>query len=109
LAAKEAFEEIWQQDQDQSHFSAAALVGLSWVALQREDWSAARRHFATALPLIEQLQTAPQALEALWATIPVFNKAQTRSTQREREHLFGGHMPAFRPFLFKHDIPEPSA
>ena len=65
LAAKEAFEEIWQQDQAQSHFSAAALIGLGWVALQGEDWSAARQHFAAALPLIEQLETAPQALDAL--------------------------------------------
>jgi tetratricopeptide (TPR) repeat protein len=64
-AAREAFAEIWQQDQKQSHFSAAALIGLGWVALQQEDWPAARRHFAAALPLIVQLESAPQALEAL--------------------------------------------
>jgi len=44
---------------------AASLIGLGWVALQQKDWSAARRHFAAALPLIEQLETAPQALGAL--------------------------------------------
>jgi len=65
LAAREAFAEIWQQDQAQSHYSAAALIGLGWVALRQEDWSAARRHFAAALPRIEQLETAPQALDAL--------------------------------------------
>jgi predicted ATPase/DNA-binding SARP family transcriptional activator len=64
-AARAAFAQIHQQDQDQSHYSAAALIGLGWVALQGEDWSAARRHFASALPLIEQLETAPQALDAL--------------------------------------------
>jgi predicted ATPase/DNA-binding SARP family transcriptional activator len=64
-AAQQAFAEIWQQDQGHSYFSPAALIGLGWVALQQEDWAAARRHFATALPLIEQLETAPQALEAL--------------------------------------------
>lgn len=63
--AQQAFTEIWQQDQEQSHLSAAALIGLGWVALKQEDWLAARRHFAAALPLIEQLETAPQALEAL--------------------------------------------
>jgi hypothetical protein len=65
LAARAAFAEIWQQDQAQSHYSAAALIGLGWVALHSEDWSATRDHFATAFPLIEQLETAPQALEAL--------------------------------------------
>ncbi|MCB0185876.1 MAG: hypothetical protein KDE31_16520, partial [Caldilineaceae bacterium] len=60
-AAQQAFTEILQYDQEQSHFSAAALIGLGWVALRQEDWSTARRHFATALPLIEQLETAPQA------------------------------------------------
>jgi tetratricopeptide (TPR) repeat protein len=65
LAAQQSFAEIWRQDQNQSHFSAAALIGLGWVALQQEDWPVARRHFAAALPLIEQLETAPQALEAL--------------------------------------------
>ena len=65
LAAREAFAEIWQQDQGQSHYSPAALIGLGWVALQSEDWSDARHHFATALPLIIKLQTAPQALDAL--------------------------------------------
>lgn len=64
-AAQQAFAEIWQQDQGHSYFSPAALIGLGWVALQREDWPAARRHFATALPLIVQLETAPQAIEAL--------------------------------------------
>jgi predicted ATPase/DNA-binding SARP family transcriptional activator len=64
-AATAAFAEIWQQDQNQSHYSAAALIGLGWVALQGEDWSAARQHFAAAFPLIEKLETAPQALEAL--------------------------------------------
>jgi len=64
-AATEAFAEVWQQDQGQSHYSPAALIGLGWVALQQEDWLSARRHFATALPLIVQLQTAPQALECL--------------------------------------------
>lgn len=64
-AAQQAFTEIWQYDQEQSHFSAAALIGLGWVALRQQEWLAARRHFATALPLIEQLETAPQALEAL--------------------------------------------
>lgn len=64
-AARAAFRQIHQQDQDQSHYSAAALVGLGWVALQGEDWPAARRYFAAALPLIAQLETAPQALDAL--------------------------------------------
>lgn len=64
-AAQQAFVEIWQYDQEQSHFSAAALIGLGWVALKQEDWAAARRYFATALPLIVKLETAPQALEAL--------------------------------------------
>ncbi|MCE7988811.1 MAG: hypothetical protein DYG89_47250 [Caldilinea sp. CFX5] len=64
-AARAAFTQIHQQDQDQSHYSAAALVGLGWVALQGEDWSAARQHFAAAFPLTEKLETAPQALEAL--------------------------------------------
>jgi tetratricopeptide (TPR) repeat protein len=64
-AARAAFTQIHQQDQDQSHYSPAALVGLGWVALQGEDWSAARQHFAAAFPLIEQLETAPQALDAL--------------------------------------------
>lgn len=63
--ARDAFTQIHQQDQDQSHYSAAALVGLGWVALQGEDWSAARRYFTAALPLIAQLETAPQALDAL--------------------------------------------
>ena len=48
----------------------------SCIALQREDWPAAHRHFAIALPLIEQLHTAPQAFDArvtgwadeLWTT-----------------------------------------
>lgn len=64
-AAQQAFAEILQQDQNQSHFSAAALIGWGWVALHQEDWATARQHFATALPLIEQLETAPQALAAL--------------------------------------------
>ncbi|RIK36559.1 MAG: hypothetical protein DCC55_26945 [Chloroflexi bacterium] len=64
-AARVAFEEIWQQDQNQSHFSPAALIGLGWVALQQEDWPAAHHYFFTALPLIIKLETAPQALEAL--------------------------------------------
>ncbi|MEZ4708160.1 MAG: hypothetical protein R3A44_13195 [Caldilineaceae bacterium] len=63
--ATAAFTQIHQQDHDQSHYSAAALVGLGWVALRDEDWSAARQYFAAAFPLIEQLETAPQALEAL--------------------------------------------
>ena len=65
VAAQQAFHTICQQDQAQSHYSPAALIGLGWVALQREDWSAVRRHFATAFPLIVQLETAPQALDAL--------------------------------------------
>ncbi|MEZ4862717.1 MAG: hypothetical protein R3C14_15485 [Caldilineaceae bacterium] len=64
-AASDAFAQIHQQDQDQSHYSAAALVGLGWVALQQKDWSAARQYFAAALPLIEKLETASQALDAL--------------------------------------------
>jgi hypothetical protein len=51
--------------QGQSHYSPAALIGLGRVALQTEDWPSARHHFAAALPLIVQLQTAPQALDAL--------------------------------------------
>jgi hypothetical protein len=31
---------------------------------------------------------------------------QTRSTQRERDHLLGGHRRAFGPCQFKHDIPK---
>jgi hypothetical protein len=65
MAARQAFQEIWRQDQGQSHYSPAALTGLGWVDLQAEDWSMARCHFATALPLIVKLQTAPQALDAL--------------------------------------------
>ncbi|MCB9155776.1 MAG: hypothetical protein H6645_01495 [Caldilineaceae bacterium] len=64
-AASDAFTQIHQQDQNQSHYSAAALVGLGWVALRGEDWPAARRYFAAAFPLIAQLETAPQALDAL--------------------------------------------
>ena len=64
-AAQAAFTEILQQDQGQSHYSPAALIGLGWVAVQQEDWSVAQRQFAVALPLIVQLQTAPQALECL--------------------------------------------
>jgi hypothetical protein len=53
----------------------------------------------------------------IWAAVKYWEKApfqfltraQIRSTQRERERLFGGHMPAFRPFQFKYHIPEPSA
>lgn len=35
--------------------------------------------------------------------------AAVRSTQRERDRLFGGHMHAFRPFQFKGHIPKPSS
>ncbi|MEZ4708148.1 MAG: hypothetical protein R3A44_13135 [Caldilineaceae bacterium] len=64
-AAQQAFAEIWQYDQAQSHFSAAALIGLGWAALKQANWATARRHFAAVLPLIIRLETAPQALEAL--------------------------------------------
>ena len=64
-AAQAAFTEILQQDQGQSHYSPAALIGLGWVAVRQEEWSVAQRHFAAALPLIVQLQTAPQALACL--------------------------------------------
>ncbi len=36
-------------------------------------------------------------------------RAAVRSTQRERNRLFGGHMPAFLPFQFKCHIPESSS
>ena len=57
----------------------------------------------------EQVQEANRRLRiGSQVTCPIRASA-SRSTQRERDRLFGGHMPTFRPFQFKHDIPEPSA
>ncbi|NJN80897.1 MAG: hypothetical protein HC802_00450 [Caldilineaceae bacterium] len=64
-AAQQAFVEIWQQNQGQSYFWSATLIGLGCVAIKGGDWPAARQYFATALPLTAQLETASQSLEAL--------------------------------------------
>jgi hypothetical protein len=64
VIGQKAFQTIWQQDQSQSHFSPAALIGLGRVALRMGDQLASRDHFAAALGLTVALQTAPQALEA---------------------------------------------
>src|SRR4029453_12044675 len=52
LTAQQQFQEVWQRDQGQTNFSAAALIGLGRVALQAGDRQTAGHHFATALRLI---------------------------------------------------------
>jgi hypothetical protein len=56
---------------------------------------------------VTKLEERPMRWEKVLC--PFLTKAQTHSTQRERDHLFGGHRRAFSPFQLKHDISKLSA
>jgi hypothetical protein len=104
-----AFERL---ERHESKGSRAVLRGLGGSNALRLPDPAQRKpvfHLSPHSQLDSEFADSIQIPTSNNAIVVPLTRAQTRSTQRERDYLLGGHRRAFRPFQFKHSIAKLSA